>query len=77
MKTNVGSYDAGVRFVAGCGILFMSVNGWGWWSLLGLIPIITGASGFCPLYKVLHIDTEAREEAYEARHKELHPADKP
>jgi len=69
MKTNVGSYDAGVRFVIGCGVLFMSVNGWGWWALLGLIPIGTGACGFCPFYRLLHIDTEAWEEGYEARHK--------
>lgn len=68
MKTNVGSYDAGVRFLIGCGVLFMSVNGWGWWSLLGLIPIVTGAVGFCPLYLPFHIDTEAWEAAREAKH---------
>jgi hypothetical protein len=68
MKTNVGSYDAGVRFVIGCGVLFMSVNGWGWWALLGLIPIATAACGFCPLYRLIHVDTEAWEEAHEAKH---------
>lgn len=69
MKTNIGSYDAGVRFVIGCGVLFMSVNGWGWWSLFGLIPIVTGACGFCPLYALVHVNTEAWEEAVEAKHK--------
>ncbi|MEO5961062.1 MAG: DUF2892 domain-containing protein [Opitutaceae bacterium] len=68
MKTNVGTYDAGVRFVLGCGVLFMSVNGLGWWGLLGLIPIATAACGFCPLYWLLGLDTAVWEEHFEARH---------
>jgi len=75
MKTNVGSYDAGVRFVIGCCIVFMSVNGWGWWALLGLVPIVTAACSFCPLYLILGIDTEAWEEAHEAKHHD-HSSDK-
>jgi hypothetical protein len=59
MKTNVGSYDAGARFVLGCGVLFMSLNGLGWWGPLGFIPITTAACGFCPLYWLLGIDTAA------------------
>jgi hypothetical protein len=72
MKTNVGSYDAGVRFLLGCVVLFLSVNGLGWWALLGLIPIITAACGFCPLYCLFHIDTAAWEEAHEHRHDDKH-----
>ena len=68
MKTNVGSYDAGVRFILGCGILFMSVNGLGWWALLGLIPIATAACAFCPLYSLIHVNTAAWEEDFERRH---------
>jgi hypothetical protein len=75
MKTNVGSYDGGVRFVLGCGVMFMSVNGWGWWALLGLIPILTGACSFCPAYWILGIDTKAWEERYEAKHP-YHPDEK-
>ena len=45
MKTNIGSYDAGVRFIGGCTLLFFSANGLGWWALLGLIPILTAAIG--------------------------------
>lgn len=67
MKTNIGSYDAGVRFIIGCGILFFSVNGLGWWALLGLVPIVTAGVGFCPLYALFRIDTEAREKAAEER----------
>jgi hypothetical protein len=74
MKTNVGSYDGGVRFVVGCGVLFMSVNGLGWWALLGFLPIVTAACGFCPLYALLGLDTAAWEERFEARHPHA-PAD--
>jgi hypothetical protein len=78
MKTNVGSYDGGARFVIGCGVMFMSVNGWGWWALLGLIPIITGACSFCPAYWILGIDTKAWEERFEAKHPQDHtPLPKP
>lgn len=73
MKTKVGSYDAGVRFVIGCGVLLMSVNGWGWWALLGLVPIATAACGFCPLYRLIRVDTEAWEEASEATHPDQRP----
>ena len=73
MKTNVGSYDAGVRFVLGCGVLWMSVNGWGWWALPGLIPIATAACGFCPLYRLIHVDTEAWEAAHAAKHHDPAP----
>jgi hypothetical protein len=72
MKTNVGSYDAGVRFLLGCVVLFLSVNGLGWWALLGLIPLATAACGFCPLYWLLRIDTAAWEEAHEPDHSDDH-----
>lgn len=75
MKTNVGSYDAGVRFVIACGVLFMSVNGLGWWSLLGLVPLVTAACSFCPLYLLFRIDTEAWEERYETKHPYHPPQD--
>ncbi len=57
MKTNVGSYDAAVRFVIG-----LLALGWGahyenWWGLLGLIPVITAACAVCPLYSLLHLST--------------------
>jgi len=59
MKKNVGSYDAAVRFVLGCG-MFATVNHHlGWWGLAGVIPILTAAIGFCPAYRIFHVDTTA------------------
>jgi hypothetical protein len=57
MKHNVGSYDAAVRFVAGCAVLFWGVNVESWWGLLGVLPVLTAVSEFCPLYTLLHLDT--------------------
>jgi hypothetical protein len=68
MKSNVGSYDGAVRFLLGCTILFFSVNGLGWWALLGLIPIANAACGFCLIYWVLGINTAAWEAEFEKRH---------
>lgn len=57
MKSNVGSYDVGVRFVVGCIALWLGVHFKCQWGLVGLVPIITAICGFCPLYLPFHIDT--------------------
>lgn len=31
------------------------------WGLIGIIPLFTGAVGFCPLYKLVGIDTCGKE----------------
>jgi hypothetical protein len=72
MKTNVSSFDAAGRFLLGWSFLFMGIHGFGWWALLGLWPIFTGAIGYCPLYVPLHIDTMAWENAHEIRHHRDH-----
>lgn len=72
MKANVGSYDAGLRFLLGCGILFMTMNGAGWWGLLGFIPIISGACSFCPIYWLFYINTAKWEHRLEHRHRRRH-----
>ena len=69
MKANVGSYDAAVRFLLGCGALFMTVNGLGWWGLLGFVPIVSGAFSFCPIYWLLNINTASWECQMERRHR--------
>ena len=57
MKSNVGSYDVAVRFVAGCLILGLGAHFSRWWGLAGLIPIATAITGFCPLYLPFHFNT--------------------
>ena len=76
MKTNVGSFDAGARFLLGCALLFMTVNGFGWWGALGFSFILSCALGFCPLYWLLGVNTQAWEERWEERRlaRQLPPA---
>jgi hypothetical protein len=54
MKTNVGALDRFVRVTAGLALIGATTAGliglWGW---LGLIPLLTGAIGNCPLYSAL------------------------
>ena len=55
---NVGGIDRIIRIVIGLAIISLVFIGpqtpWGW---LGLIPLLTGAIGFCALYTVLGIKT--------------------
>jgi len=61
MRTNEGFLDRAIRVVAGAGILSLlaigPVPGWGLAGLVGLIPLVTGLTGYCPLYVPLGIDT--------------------
>ena len=55
---NEGGLDRLVRIALGLGILSLGIFGpktaWAW---LGLIPLLTGAIGTCPLYSILGIST--------------------
>lgn len=58
MKTNIHSFERGLRVVFG--LFVMSLAFWGAnnpWFLLGIIPVATGLSGWCPLYSMLGIST--------------------
>lgn len=53
MPRNIGSTDRWLRVILGIGLLALVFFGpktvWGY---LGLIPLITGLFGYCPLYHV-------------------------
>lgn len=58
MKSNVGGLDRIARIVAGAVLIALAAtNVIGWWGWLGLIPLITGLVGFCPLYPMLGLST--------------------
>jgi hypothetical protein len=61
MKTNIGSFDIGIRFVGGCLIALWGVHAESWWALIGLVPFTTAVLGYCPLYSLFHINTTARD----------------
>ena len=58
MKLNVGGTDRIVRIVAGLALIGLTLTGnigvWGW---LGVVPLATGAIGWCPPYAIFGINT--------------------
>lgn len=58
MPTNEGNLDRALRVIAGAGILSLAFIGpqtaWGY---VGLVPLITGLVGYCPLYSLLGLNT--------------------
>lgn len=58
MKTNEGTLDRSVRIIAGLLLIALAATGavgvWGW---IGVVPLVTGVLGWCPLYTVLGINT--------------------
>jgi hypothetical protein len=57
MKHNVGSYDAGLRYVAGWLIILVGLHFGSEWAWVGVLPLLTAAFGYCPLYSLVHLDT--------------------
>lgn len=58
MKTNEGNLDRAVRVVAGLALIGLAATGTvGLWGYIGVVPLLTGAVGMCPLYSVLGINT--------------------
>lgn len=58
MKTNEGAVDRVLRVLVGAGVLSLAFVGPQTpWAYLGLIPLLTGIVGFCPLYAVLGINS--------------------
>ena len=58
MQTNTGTIDRQIRVLAGFTLIALTatstVGPWGW---VGVIALITGLIGWCPLYAALGIDT--------------------
>lgn len=58
MSKNEGNLDRIARIAAGVGLIALAATGtvgaWGW---IGVVPLATGAMGWCPLYSVLGINT--------------------
>ena len=53
MKKHEGAVDRAVRVVVGLGVLSLMV--WGPrspFALVGLVPLLTGLAGYCPLYQL-------------------------
>lgn len=58
MQLNEGAVDRVIRVIAGLAILSLVFIGpktpWAWF---GLVPLLTGVVGFCPLYALVGLNT--------------------
>ena len=60
MNTNVGGIDRVLRVVIGIALLafaFTSASTYAWIGYIGVVPLLTSAIGWCPLYTLLGIRT--------------------
>jgi hypothetical protein len=57
-KRNMGSVDRWSRIGLGLALIASAaVGALGQWAYIGIVPVITGAIGNCPLYSVVGITT--------------------
>lgn len=63
MAANMGSFDRIARVVIGLALIAYAIpvgfaqTGWNWVGWIGVVPLLTAAFGFCPLYTLLGIST--------------------
>ena len=58
MKKNVGGIDKIVRIVAGAGLIGATVAGMlPVWGYIGIVPLATGLTGWCPAYTLFGMNT--------------------
>ena len=56
--TNEGTLDRTIRIVLGIALISLTLVGPRTpWGLLGLVPLATGLLGFCPLYRLVGVNT--------------------
>jgi hypothetical protein len=58
LPRNEGTLDRALRVAAGLGLIALALVGpktpWGW---VGVVPLLTGALGSCPVYTLLGLRT--------------------
>ncbi len=58
MTRNVGGLDKMLRIGAGVVLLLLGLFGpLGWWGLIGVVPLVTGLMGNCPVYSLVGLNT--------------------
>jgi Inner membrane protein YgaP-like, transmembrane domain len=60
-RLNVGNVDRLLRMLLGIVLIALAGGGFiGAWGYLGVVPLLTGISAFCPLYSLLGISSTSR-----------------
>ena len=58
---NVGNLDRAARLLVGIVLIALAAGGYiGMWGYIGVIPLLTGIAGMCPLYSLLGLKTTSR-----------------
>jgi len=57
MKKDVGTTDRIIRVVSGIFLLFLAYGKGHVWGYIGVIPLLTGIIGWCPLYSIIGISS--------------------
>lgn len=58
MKINEGTLDRTLRVIAGLVLIALAATGKiGAWGYIGVVPLLTGAVGICPLYALMGINS--------------------
>ena len=57
MKKNVGGIDKILRIGAGVALVAWAALGGPVWAWIGVVPLLTGAFGFCPVYPLLGMNS--------------------
>ncbi|NLI15585.1 MAG: DUF2892 domain-containing protein [candidate division Zixibacteria bacterium] len=57
MLKNVGGVDKIIRIIIGLVIIAAGIIAKSWWGLIGIIPLVTAITGFCPAYLPFGIKT--------------------
>jgi hypothetical protein len=57
LKKNVGYVDSIIRVVLGTLIVGIGLYYNSYWGFIGLIPVISGAVSYCPVYRIFRTST--------------------
>ena len=58
MKCNEGTIDRALRVIVGLALIYLVFVGpKTMWGLIGIVPLLTGAIGFCPAYTLIGLNT--------------------
>lgn len=60
-QLNVGNFDRLLRLITGIALIAMAAtDAIGAWGYIGVVPLLTGAVAYCPLYSLFGISTCSR-----------------
>lgn len=61
-SANVGKGDKLFRIIVGIVVIAAGVYFKSWWGAVGLVPLLTAVTGFCPAYAPFKLSTKEKED---------------